>query len=44
MPLDKRISTKLNMFADVFNKAREYAANESDTVMYLIKFFEVVLG
>ncbi len=44
MPIDKRISTKLTKFADVFNKAREADANESDTVMYLIKFFEEVLG
>jgi hypothetical protein len=44
MPIDKRISTKLNKFTEVFNKARETEANESDTVMYLIKFFEEVLG
>ncbi len=44
MPIDKRISAKLNKFADVFGKARECEANESDTVMYLIKFFEEVLG
>lgn len=33
MPIDKRISTQLSKFADVFNKAREAGANESDTVM-----------
>jgi len=44
MAIDKRISTKLSRFTEVFNKAREDQANESDTVMFLIKFFEEVLG
>lgn len=44
MPIDKRVTAKLKKFAEVFTKAREDEANESDTVMYLIKFFEEVLG
>lgn len=44
MAIDKRVSTKLSKFAEVFAKARQAEANESDTVMYLIKFFEEVLG
>lgn len=44
MGLDKSTSTQLKRFATAFREARERSANESDTVMYLIKFFEEVLG
>jgi hypothetical protein len=44
MPIDKPTLTKLKKFADVFKAARERNADESNTVMYLIKFFEEVLG
>lgn len=44
MPLDKNTLGKLKRFAQAFKEARDRDANESDTVMYLIKFFEDVLG
>lgn len=44
MSIDKRTLAKLKKFADVFKGGRERNVNESDTVMYLIKFFEEVLG
>jgi hypothetical protein len=44
MGLDKSTSAQLKRFAAAFKDARERGANESDTVMYLIKFFEEVLG
>jgi hypothetical protein len=44
MGLDKSIQAQLKRFADAFKEARERGANESDTVMYLVKFFEDVLG
>jgi len=44
MPLDKQMASKLSRFATAFKEARERGANESDTVMYLVKFFEEVLG
>lgn len=44
MPVEKSILQKLQRYAQVFREARERNANESDTVMYLIKFFEDVLG
>lgn len=40
MGLDKSTSAQLKRFAAAFKEA----ANESDTVMYLVKFFEDVLG
>jgi hypothetical protein len=43
MPIDKRTLAKLKKFADVFKEGRERNVNESDTVMYLIKFFEEIL-
>lgn len=43
MTLDKQTLVKLKRFAQVFREARERGANESDTVMYLIKFFEDIL-
>jgi len=44
MALDKNMLQKLNRYAQVFREAAERDANESDTVMYLVKFFEDVLG
>jgi len=44
MGLDKVTSAQLKRFAAAFREARERGANESDTVMYLVKFFEEVLG
>lgn len=44
MALDKQTAFQLDRFATAFRDARERGANESDTVMYLIKFFEDVLG
>lgn len=44
MGLDKATAAKLKRFAQVFQEAQAREANESDTVMYLIKFFEDVLG
>ncbi|MDB6065565.1 MAG: hypothetical protein JWR26_1773 [Pedosphaera sp.] len=44
MAIDKPTSVKLKKFADVFQAARERKADESNTVMYLVKFFEEVLG
>ncbi len=44
MSIDKTTLTKLKRYAQVFKEAGEREANESDTVMYLIKFFEDVLG
>ena len=40
----KETLSRLAMFANAFREARERGANESDTVMYLVKFFEVILG
>jgi predicted type IV restriction endonuclease len=44
MPIEKAIMLKLVRYAQVFREARERNANEADTVMYLVKFFEDVLG
>lgn len=44
MPIDKSTTASLRKFADAFREARDRGANESDTVMYLVKFFEEVLG
>ena len=44
MALDKNVLQKLKRYAQVFREAAERDANESDTVMYLVKFFEDVLG
>lgn len=41
---DRETSFQLQRFATAFREARERNANESDTVMYLVKFFEDVLG
>jgi hypothetical protein len=44
MSLDKHTTNQIDRFATAFREARERGANESDTVMYLVKFFEDVLG
>jgi|SRR5690348_14082392 len=44
MSIDKPTLAKLRKFADVFKAARERNVDESNTVMYPIKFFEEVLG
>lgn len=44
MALDKATLNQLRRFAQAFKGARDRGANESDTVMYLIKFFEEVFG
>jgi hypothetical protein len=44
MAVEKALLTKLNRFATAFKDARDRGANESDTVMFLVKFFEEVLG
>jgi hypothetical protein len=41
---DRETLFQLQRFATAFNEARDRNANESDTVMYLVKFFEDVLG
>lgn len=43
MAIDKAILNQLRKFAAAFREARDRGANESDTVMYLVKFFEEVL-
>jgi len=43
MAMDKKVSALLKKYAQVFKEAKERDANESDTVMYLTKFFEEVL-
>lgn len=43
MALDKAVSNQLRKFAAAFREARDRGANESDTIMYLVKFFEEVL-
>lgn len=44
MSVDKSIVAQLTRYAQVFKDARERGANESDTVMYLVKMFGDVLG
>jgi len=44
MNVPKDTLAQLRRFATAFREARERGANESDTVMYLVKFFEDVLG
>jgi hypothetical protein len=44
MAVSKEVLVQLRRFAVAFKEARERGANESDTVMYLVKFFEEVLG
>jgi predicted type IV restriction endonuclease len=42
--IEKSTLAKLERFATAFREARERGANESDTVMYLVKFFEELGG
>jgi hypothetical protein len=42
--IPKETMNRLALFATAFREARERGANESDTVMYLVKFFEEILG
>jgi len=44
MGVPRATGNLLKRFAQAFQEARERGANESDTVMYLVKFFEEVLG
>lgn len=44
MAINKDVLAQLRRFSTAFREARERGANESDTVMYLVKFFEDVLG
>ena len=44
MGLDKEVLNQLRRFSSAFRDARDRGANESDTVMFLVKFFEEVLG
>lgn len=44
MGMDKNVLQRLRQYALVFKEAADRGANESDTVMYLVKFFEDVLG
>jgi predicted type IV restriction endonuclease len=44
MALDRSTFQQLKRYAQAFKEAYERGANESDTVMYLVKFFEDVLG
>ncbi len=44
MAIAKELLQQLNRFATAFREARDRGANESDTVMYLVKFFEEILG
>ena len=44
MAIDRATLQLLKKFATAFREARERNANESDTVMYLVKFCEEVFG
>ena len=44
MALDRSILQQLRKYAAAFREARDRNANESDTVMYLVKFFEEIFG
>lgn len=44
MSLDRQTMAQLTRFGTAFRDARDRGANESDTVMYLVRFFEDVLG
>jgi len=44
MSVPRDVLFQLRRFASAFKDARDRQANESDTVMYLVKFFEEVLG
>jgi hypothetical protein len=44
MAIPKDVLAQLKRFATAFKEARDRGANESDTAMFLVKFFEDVLG
>jgi len=44
MGIDRATLNKIKRFSQAFKDARERGANESDTVMFLVKFFEEVMG
>jgi predicted type IV restriction endonuclease len=44
MGIPKDVLAQVRRFAMAFKEARDRGANESDTAMYLVKFFEEVLG
>jgi predicted type IV restriction endonuclease len=44
MALDKATLSRLERFATAFKEARERGANESETVMFIVKFCEELLG
>lgn len=44
MAIPKDVLAQLKRFATAFREAQDRGANESDTAMFLVKFFEEVLG
>ncbi len=44
MAVPRATLKQLRRFSEAFQEARTHGANESNTVMYLVKFFEEVLG
>ena len=44
MAIDRGAQTNLRKYATAFREARDKGANEADTVMYVVKFFEELLG
>lgn len=44
MAMDKTTANQLKRYAAAFREARERGANESETSMFIVKFFEEVLG
>ncbi len=44
MPIDKQTLSKLKKFADVFRAARDRNADESNTVMFLIKLMRTLVN
>ena len=44
MALDKSTANLLTRFAQAFKDARDRNANESDTVMFIVKMLEEVFG
>ena len=44
MAIDRGVQANLRKYATAFREARDKGANEADTVMYVVKFFEELLG
>ena len=44
MAIEKPTLGQLQRFSAAFKEARERGANEADTVMFIVKFFEELLG